>query len=235
MAETNTGWDLNRFVSRFVWTFSCPRKLFADIEQGAPWWQPWIWVSIINILVGWLSLPVQIHLARLNPKDLPPDQVQNTVEAMEKYGFLGLLTAPIVVLLMSVIFALISYLVVSILSSQANFKKYFSLYLYSSIVVSVGTLLSTVVLRMKGLQSIQSLQDAIVSFGPRVFVPPDMKTIGAVLSSLDVFAVWFYILIGVGAAHIFKLTRQSAFLVALPVWLLYVLVAVTGARFGGAV
>jgi hypothetical protein len=235
MTEANVGSDFNRFISRFLWTFNSPRKLFADIEQGAPWWQPWVWVSIINVLVGWFSLPVQIHLARLNPKDLPPEQVQSTIEAMEKFGFIGLATAPIVVLLMSVIFALISYLVVSILASQANFKRYFSLYLYASIVVSVGTLLSTVVLRMRGVESIRSVEDAIVSFGPRMLVSPELKTIGAVLSSLDVFAVWFYILIGMGAAQIFKLSRQSAVFAALPVWLLYVLVAVTGARFGGAI
>ncbi|MDH3216516.1 MAG: hypothetical protein OEN01_09525, partial [Candidatus Krumholzibacteria bacterium] len=80
------------FLSRFIWTISSPQRLFADIADGAHWWQPWVWVSLINMVIAYISVPIQIQLIRLNPRGVPDEQLQQTLEAMEKFGFLGVIS-----------------------------------------------------------------------------------------------------------------------------------------------
>ena len=231
MSEEIEAGNGGTLISRLVWTFQSPKKLYADIEkETAHWWQPWVWVSLINGVIAYLSIPIQIHLARLNTQGVPEDQLQQQIEMMEKFGFLGIIATPVIVLITSLIIVGISYLVVSVVAEDAKFKKYFTLYLYASIIVSVGILLGTILTRMKGLDSVRSLGDASASFGPAVLVSFDQKIPHAILSSFDIFYIWFYVIIAAGLMHIFNLSRRSAIVAILPVWLLFVLIALISAR-----
>lgn len=221
------------FLSRLLWTFHSPTRLYGDIAAGSPWWQPWVWVSIVNGVVAWVSLPIQIRLASLNPRDVPEEQLDQSLEMMEKFGFLGVISTPVVVLITSLIIAGISYLIVSMLAESPSFKKYFTLYLYCSVVSSLGLLVSTLITRLRGLDVIRSMEDAFASLGPAAFLSPGHKVLYPILSNFDLFDLWFYILLGAGVSHVFRLTSRSAFLVVLPVWLLFVLFALIGTRFGG--
>jgi hypothetical protein len=222
-------------LTRLAWTFQSPKKLFADIASGeAHWWQPWVWVSLINMVIAHLSVPIQIQLTRVNPRDIPDDQLQQTIEAMEKFGFLGVISTPIVVLITSLIIVGISYLVVSVMAEQAGFKKYFTVYLYASIVSSLGLLLGTIVTISKGVENIRSIEDASSSFGPAILVGPGHEILHVMLStSLDAFQIWFYLLLGMGVTHVFGLSKRAAVLVVVPVWLLFLLVSLVSVRMSG--
>lgn len=233
MNEEVAGGDGGRLWTRFIWTIQSPRTLFTDISGGAPWWQPWVWVSLINMAIGYVSMPIQIHLMRLNPGNMSADQVQQTTEAMEKWGLLGVISTPVVVLLTSLAIAGISYLLVSMLSEEPRFKKYFTLYLYASIVSSMGLLLGTVITRMKGIENIRSFDDAVASFGPEMLLDGDSKILHAVLSNFDVFQIWFYVLLGMGLMHVFNMTKRTALFVIIPVWLLFVLLSLVSKRVSG--
>lgn len=221
------------FVSRFVWLFQSPRRLFEDIAGGAPWWQPWVWVSLINMVIAYLSLPIQIHLMGLNPRDLPPEQLEQTLESMAKFGHLGLISTPVVVLLTSLIISAITYIAVSVMAESAGFKKYLTLYMYSSVPASLGLLLGTIMTRLKGVESLRSIEDAVASFGPAMFVGAGSPKTHAILGSLDLFYIWFYILVGAGVMQVFGLGRKAAALVVVPLWLVYVLISLVSARASG--
>ena len=221
------------FFERFLWIFLSPKKLYEEIAVGVDWWQPLVWVSLVNMITAYLLIPVQIKLASLNPDNVPPEQLQQTIETMEKLGYLGLISAPVAVLFSGALVAGISYLILSVISERSSFKKYFTLYLYSSIIMSLGILLSTVLTRMKGLDAIRSMEDAFASFGPAMLIPTESKILTSVLTTLDIFNVWFYILIGMGVAHIFKVSSRAAVVVVLPVWLVFVLFSLVGARVAG--
>jgi energy-converting hydrogenase Eha subunit F len=220
------------FLPRLIWTFQSPRQLYEDIASGeAHWWQPWVWVSLINMVIAYMSIPIQVQLTSLNPRDVPEEQLQQTLEAMEKFGFLGVISTPVVVLITSLIIVGISYLVLSVLAEDARFKKYFTVYLYASIVSSVGLLLGTILTVSKGVENIRSIEDASSSFSPAILLPPGNEILRVVLSTgLDVFQVWFYLLVGAGVIHVFGLSKRSAVLVVVPVWLLFVLVSLVSLR-----
>ncbi len=223
------------FFKRFLWTFVSPKQVYADIAAGKTrWWQPWAWVSLISMATAHFSIPIQIQIARMNPKGVPPEQLDQTIGMMEKFGFLGVISTPVVVLITGLIVAAISYVVLSVLAESSSFKQYFTLYLYASIVSSLGALIGTGLAVMKGVENIRSMEDAMSSFGPAVLLPPGQKILHAVLSTgFDVFQIWFYVLAAAGVVSIFKLSKGAAALVVLPVWLLFLLVTLVSARFGG--
>jgi hypothetical protein len=226
--------ETGNFLTRFVWTLTSPKRLYADIADGeAKWWEPWVWVSLISMVVAHISMPIQVQLARLNPRNLPEEELQQGLEMMEKFGIVGVISTPVVVLLTSIIVVSISYLVLSVLADGARFKKFFTLYLYASIVSSLGLLLGTILTRMKGVEAIQSIEDATVSFGPDRFVDADQKILHAVLQNFGLFHIWFYVLVAAGVAYVFKLSKGSAAVVVVPVLLVAILVTLITARFSG--
>jgi hypothetical protein len=153
---------------------------------------------------------------------------------MQKFGILGVITAPIVVLITTMLIAGISYAVVSVLAESSAFKTYLTLYLYGSIVASIGLLLGTIVTLMRGVENIRSMEDAIASFGPAMLLGPGQQILHAVLSTLDIFYVWFYVIIGGGVMHLFGMSKRSAVFVIIPVWLLYVLFSLLSSRVSTA-
>ena len=60
-----------------------------------------------------------------------------------------------------------------------------------------------------------------------------MVTQKQLLSTLDLFSVWSYLVLGAGVMYVFGLTKRGAMLVVIPVWLLWVLVSLVGTRMGG--
>jgi len=223
------------FFSRFISTIVAPRKMFADVEAGVHWIQPLVWVSLINMVTAWISIPIQIHLTRLNPTNQPEEQIEQSIEMMQKFGYLGIITTPVVILFTGLIILGISYLVLSGLSSRAKFSRHFCLYLYASTLIAIGTFMSTLLTRIKGVETIRAVEDAYANFGPSVLFTGTNKFLTPILSTFDVFYVWFYVIMGMGVAYIFKLPPRSAVLVIVPIWLLYVLLAVVSARFAAGV
>lgn len=232
-----TGSDLGEtggsgtMLSRLIWTFVSPRNLFAAIARDdVHWWQPWVWVSLLSAATAYISIPIQIRLTRMNPNDMPPEQLEQTLTAMQKYGYLGVISTPVAVLVSSLVVVAISYMVVSVLAEHGGFKKYFALYLHCSIVSAVGLLLATWLTVMKGVENIRAVEDASSSFGPAIFLSPGNKLMHALFSTFDIFYIWFYVLLWMGVSHVFKLSGRAAILVVVPVWLLFLLITLVTAR-----
>jgi hypothetical protein len=215
-----------------VWIFVSPARVFAEIREGnARWWQPWIWQSVIYLIAGYLSLPIQRAVMELNVNDLSPDDLAKQLEFMDRFGVLQILATPVLLLLFSLALAGITYVLVTILSSKANFRQYFTITLYASIIGALSMLVSTVVVRMRGVETIRVPEDAQVSLGLGFLVPEGMWH--AVLNSVEVFAVWSLILIGMGLMHVFDMTRKQAVACVIPWWVIIALFAIMGQAFGG--
>lgn len=234
--ERGSGPSMN-FVSRFLGIFHSPKSVFSDVDAGTPWWQPWICASVVSMIIAYVVIPVQIQLHRLRESEMSRERFEQSLQAMQTFPvkYLGIITSPVMVLIVGLIFAAASYIAVSILSEKASFKKHLSIYFFSSIVASVGMLVSNLVVRGKGVENIRTMRDAVAPFGPAAFVPEAQKIPYAVLSTLDVFSLWFYALMGLGVMHVFRLSWRSAALVVIPIWLLSVLIALIGARLGAPI
>lgn len=224
-------------LRRVVSIFHAPARVFADIDQGrSQWWEPWIVVSLLNALIGYIIIPINLRLIEVNPQGFSPEEVRQGLETAQAFHmkYLAVFTAPLSVLFAALVFSSVSYVVVGVLSERPDFKKHLTVYLYSSIVVSVGILISNLIVRWNGVENIQTLDDAVAPLGPAALVTTGQKIWYALFATLDVFSIWSYVLFGLGVAYVFDLTRRGAAVVVLPVWLLAVLIALIGVRLSGA-
>jgi len=228
--EQKAGTSMN-FVSRFLGIFVSPKRVFSDVDAGAPWWQPLIWVLLLTLIIGVVVMPVQIRLLQLRGDEMPKEQLEQAV----KFVPVGIIVGLVMVVIVGFIVAAVSFIAVSILSERASFKKHLTIYFYASIVATVGMVVSNLVVRAKGIENIRTIRDAAAPFGPAAFVPEAQKIPYAVLSTLDIFSLWFYVLMALGVMQVFRLSWRSALLVVVPIWILTVVITVIGAHFGAAV
>jgi hypothetical protein len=132
---------------------------------------------------------------------------------------LTLLLVPIVTIVIYLIVAGIAHLVVNIMSSsRSNYKKTLSLVSFCGIVAVIEQIIGTVVLKMRGLESIESPEDLKFSLSLAPLFGHGKGFLNAALQSLSIFQIWYYILFILGIAAVFKISRKQAIFTVLPVW-----------------
>lgn len=221
------------FLNRLVWIFVSPHRVFDDIrEHRVSWVQPWILSSLFYILITWIMLPVQSVLLELNT-EMTTEQIDQQLDILERFGFMWIILAPAGVLLITFVTAGLSYIVVTMASRAATFKQYFALSFYTGIVGMTGQLISSIIVRVRGLDAIQEPQDAQLSLSLRALVPEGSAVVRGLMGSIEFFALWSLVLIVMGLMRIFGMSRAQAIGVAVMLWVLYAATVIIGEIFGG--
>jgi hypothetical protein len=117
----------------------------------------------------------------------------------------------------------LSYVLVSILCDRANFKKYFTINLYAAIVGTLTTVVGTLVIRLRGIDSIRTAADGRFSLGLGFLAPEEGALVRSVLLSVDFFSIWTYVLVVMGLMHVFGMSRRNAIYCIIPLWIIQIL------------
>jgi hypothetical protein len=221
------------FFRRLVSIFVSPSQVFDDIrESRVSWWQPWVMVSVIVMVSAWLMTPVQVALLEANPE--LAGNVEDAGAMMRVMQAVQVFVSPVVMLIFTLIFAAISYVLVTLASKEATFKKYFTLVMFAEIVASVGFLATVLILRARGVDQIATPEDLKVGLSLRLLAPESGPVLGGILGSLEFFAIWAFVLIVLGLRRVFNFTLGTAIACTLPLWLLYTAFTVIGELMNAA-
>ena len=221
------------FLRSIIDIFVDPVKVFQRIEAGLAWWKPFIVVCAVGIVLGYLMLPFHRRLMELNPRGMSEEQLQKTVEGYGKFAPLTLIMVPIVLIITYLVVAGIVHLVINIMSSRSSFKKTLSLISFCGLITVLEQVIGTVVLKMRGVESVESAADLRFSLSLAPLLGEGKGLLNAVLQSLSIFQIWYYVVLIMGIAAIFKMSRKAAIIAALPMWILSVLMLWLGGKFGG--
>lgn len=222
------------FIQSIIDIFVDPMKVFIRIESGLTWWKPFAVTAVIGIINGYLMMPFQVKRLALNPSGMPPEQVEAAMENTAKYGIYFLLLVPVGMVIIYFIVAGISHLMINLMTSKANFKKTLSLISYLGLISILGQLVTSAVLLAKGVDSIESVADMTISFSPAALMP-DVEGAGfALMESLSIFNIWYYVLFLIGTAAIFKIEKSKAIVPVIAIWVLSFLFVLLGTMFGGS-
>jgi hypothetical protein len=191
------------------------------------WWQPWLIVSLIFMFATWLASPLQLAVMEMSP-ELEGQDVTGQARVMQT---VGIVMAPAMALIMTAVIAGLTYIMVTLMSKEATFKKYFALLFFCNIVFSVGYLLTIVILRLRGVESITSPEDMQMSLSLRMLAPEASAFVKGILGSIEFFSLWGLALVVVGLKHIFGLRTGQAVGCVIPLWVLYAAVSVMGEIF----
>lgn len=220
------------FFKRLVWIFTAPNKVFDDIrERRVTWLQPWIFASVIYMVITWIAMPIQRAVLEVHPT-LTSAQIDAQLDMMDRFGFMWIILAPAGILIITFIMAGISYIAVTLATRAATFKQYLTLSFFTGIVGMIGQLVSSIIIRARGLDNIMSPEDAQMSLSLRALAP-DNAVLRGLFGSVEFFAIWSLVLLAMGLMRIFGMKRGQAIGVAVFLWILYAGMVILGESFGG--
>ncbi len=221
------------FFASIIDIFADPMKVFKRIDGGLQWWKAYILISLVSMVIGWFNQPVQSQLVILNRCGMSAQQLQTTLERMQQFGFIGLLVVPIAILLIYVILAGIVNMTINLTSGKSDFKKCLALISFTGFIGLLEQILKIVIIYLKGIDNIESAADIRVSLSLAALFPEVEGFWYALMESLSVFQIWFFILFVFGVAAVFKVDKKKALVPAIVLWIVGVVVGYIGTLFGG--
>jgi len=129
-------------------------------------------------------------------------------------AFGGAVIGPFVMLLL---LSVVYLLGLKIMKAQFDFTNVLNVVGLALLIVAIGNLISVVISVLKGDMS---------SVGPGLLVSEESvgKKVYALLSKLDVFSIWFYIVVAIGLSKIARIEMVKSASLAFGVWIVYVLI-----------
>ena len=241
-------------LARLTGTLLSPGETFADVNRKPTWIAPVI-IAVVTVLAStfffqWRVNPDWDSILRNRIKkqmearnqSLTDEQLQQQVslaKGIAKFSpLIGVVVTPVFYVILAGIFAL----GLMFIQAKTTFKKILSVVAWSwtatAIVLTVVTMASLMVRDEEGLRSIDPTDSAgIVPSNLAAFLPSETSAvIKAAAGSLDVFSIWFLILLTIGFAAIAgsrKITTSKTATVVFGFWAVYVLLKVGwAAAFG---
>lgn len=211
------------FGASLIDIFIDPVKVFKRIKAGLPWWQPFSVVAIVIGVISYFQIPINRQVMLLNERGLSAEQLEQQLEITGKFALIGVIAAPLVVLLIYVILAALCNVTANLVSGKSSFKKMLSLLSFTAFVGLIEQGLKMLIIHMRGIENITSRDDMYaVSFSLNRFIDSD-GILRAVLESFSIFQIWFLILFTIGVSVIYGIDTKKAIVPTIVVWVLGVL------------
>jgi hypothetical protein len=226
------------FLSRFVGVFFSPGETFDDVVRKPDILAPLVVGILIAVAFSEVML-AKIGMDRIvrtqleqsgRLSSMTPDQVDQAVAQGAKFGAIfthvfGVLGPPIFLL---VIAAIGLGIVNLIFGSKAKFGTAFSVTCYANLVNVLGGILGIVMMLFGDPEHFNVSAPVPTTLGFFMDQAHTSKPLFALGSSVDLFTIWFMVLLGIGFAATTqrKAKTTSVFLVFFGLWVLVVLAKV---------
>lgn len=232
------------FVSRFVGVFFSPGETFDDVVRKPDVLAP-LAVGILTAVAFTEVMLSKIGMERIvraqleqsgRLSSMSPDQVEQAISQGAKFGGIishvfGVLGVPIFMLILAAVGLGIVNL---IFGAKAKFSTAFSIACYANLVGVLGGILGIVMMLFGDPEHFNVNAPVPTNMGFFLDQAHASKPLFALASSIDLFTLWFMVLLGIGfaAATQRKAKSTSVFLVFFGLWALVVLAKVGWASMG---
>jgi len=232
------------FLQRFVGIFVSPGATFVDIGRKPDFVVPLI-VGILATMAVFETMLAKIGAERIvrqsleqsgRASNMSPEQLQQALEQGTKFTAIfmhltGLLATPLVLLVVAGLGLLIMN---ALFGSRLEFKTAFSITCYANLVSVLGAVIALVMILLADPEQLNAQNP--VPTNPGFFFNPreTSKPLLSLLSSLDVFTIWFMALLGIGFSEAVsrKVKPSTIFLCFAGLWVIWVLVKMGLAMLG---
>ncbi|HTW64638.1 MAG TPA: YIP1 family protein [Bryobacteraceae bacterium] len=218
--------------------FIDPKGAAKRIPAPLSWLWPLITLTIIYVVFGYLMLPYIMNLIdirinqQISQQNTPVQQAErarNIAHAI--YQFYPLM-APVLVVLLVLLFAWLVCVMGSIAGLRAKFRDVFSLMMCCSLISALQVIAGYVVLHAKG-DEITSQDQLTPPFGLDIFLQNIHGALLGLVSFFSIFEIWYLIVLTVALAALAKSTKGKAFFAITPAWVLPLIIKVVQGMLQG--
>jgi hypothetical protein len=193
-----------------------PGKTFQHIKEKDDWWIPFAGVVIVTLLFLWVSSPALTRIMTQKMVEMGVDREIPKVAQYIKY-----VMAPIATLIGFLFVSLILWFLGNISGADWDYIKALDLYAYSSVVQIIRSLLTTVLLLVKGIPNIATARDMELATGLNLIFRPENPKLYALASGIEVFSIWQFALIAYGISEIAGVSKKKAAIASIVVYILF--------------
>lgn len=216
---------------RSVWTnfrdaILAPSATFEDVGQRPRWVAPLLVIMALTVVSSFLLLPMSTAMQEygLSRREMSPEQREQAINMIRMFKWVGLGIAPIFVAIFSAIYGLFFWAWAAIAGAKnASFKIAFTALLYAGIVLSLQAFAQAVVVMVKGAERVAL--EGPPTFGLALFLERgDMgRWMWGFIQNVSFFTVWHAVLVGMAGIYALKMSKGSATMFAIFVWVLNIL------------
>lgn len=234
--------------ARLIDTLVAPRKTFEDIRQNASWWVPWLVTSLLGVALGAIIVQrvdmVQFARQQMEKSKLAQRQMEQLTPGQQEQRIRVQATISKVTFYISPIFTLIGGLVIAAVlmavfnfgfAAEVTFPQAMAIVFYSFLPRAILAVLLGVSMLASGDPNSIDIAGNPMPTNPGFFMDPGgNKFIYSLLSSLDVFALWTVVLLGLGFAAVSSNRKLKASTTIVTMLVIYAVISLAGAAFKAA-
>ncbi len=234
-------------TERVVDTFIAPSKTFTDILRDSSWWLPYLIGAVIGCVFAFgvmnkIGLPTLVESTIQQTKQLEDQVSQATPEvAAQIRARIGtnfkffLYAGPILGLIIAVICAAVLLATANfVFGGKAKFKQMLAVWFYGVLPLTLFYLLVLISVFAGLAGDSFNINNALgTNIGYYMAGGDSPRWLVALLSAVDIFAIWSACLLTIGVSIVAGIRRSSAAIVVFGWWFIFVLLKVAGAAIAG--
>jgi len=199
---------------RLVNVFIAPRKTFADLQRNPSWWVPWLISAVFTLIFSIVAVQKidmrqfaqqQIDkspLVQRQMEQLTPEQRAQNLALRATITKVFFYAAPVVALIGGLIYAAVLMAIFNfMLGAEVSFSRALAVVFYAGLPGVIAAILLTVSFLASADPSTIDIAGNPMPTNLGFFLDPQgNKALYALASALDIFKIWYVILLGLGFA-----------------------------------
>jgi hypothetical protein len=219
---------------RIIGVLFSPDATFASIARRPDWVVPLVLLLLVSLAAGIIIAPhvdfgAAAREAMEQNKNASPEQIDRAVRISASIGKVFTYISPVLSLIGLLLIAGVCLLAFRIFGGEGDFKQAFSVTCYSSMPTIIKSVVTLIIIVAKGgIISAQALQTLVRS---NLGFLVDYKTkpmAFALLSSFDIFSLWFLALLIIGFAYVARVSKVKSAVTIISLWILVLLLKLIG-------
>ncbi len=209
-----------RLIFRVLWS---PSATFRQWPSPSPFLLPFCLFSLLSIVISLNLLPIMTDVvARSASQNMDSDMQRQFLEKIYYLQALGIVFSPVATLIKWALMAWLIYTASQLADGRITYRQAYSLTAYASIIPLMHSLVVFAILKLRGADAIHSLIDLQPPTGMNLIFKTDSLVSSALLQEINVFEMWYVLILATGIAAFNRFSIRKALLVVLPVWLFLV-------------
>lgn len=197
---------------RLVNTFIAPSKTFQDLKRNSSWWVPWLISAIFTIIFSVIAVQ-KIDMARFVQEQIDrspaaqkrmeratPEQRAQGMAMQATITKVGFYMAPLFSLIFGLIVAAVLMGVFNfMLGAEVPFQRAMAIVFYSGLTGILATILLAISYLASADPSTIDIARNPMPTNLGFFMDPEgNKALYGLASAIDIFRIWFVVLLGLG-------------------------------------
>jgi hypothetical protein len=201
-----------------------PSATFEDVRARPRWLVPLLVIMAATLVTSFIMMPLYMELQRAGvmARDMPAEQREQALQAMESFRYVGLVAGPLMVAIFTAIFALLFWGWAAISGArEPTYKIGFTALIYTGVIQILQAVAQAIVVALKGAEQV-AREGGPPTFGVALFMERgDMPALlWGFLANINFFSIWGTIVLATAGVHAMRMGKGAAWGFAIFLWLI---------------